>query len=155
MFNLAEMLSVRPVGLNPCLDVNRFKEEKRERFLRAEEFRRLGAVLDEILLGGSETRSAAAAIRLLKLTGCRLSEIQTLRWAHVNLEAGELRLPDTKTGGRAAPLAPSAVRLLESLPREEDNPWVIAGKRPGSHLTALQLPWRSSRARRTRRRPHP
>ena len=45
------------------------------------------------------------------------------------------------------PLAPSAVRLLQSLPRHEDNPWVIAGKKPGSHLTDLQHPWRRIRAR--------
>ena len=96
---------------------------------------------------GSETRSAVAAIRLLMLTGCRLSEIQKLRWDHVDLDAGELRLPDTKTGGRAVPLAPSAVRLLTSLPRDEDNPWVIAGRKPGSHLTDLQHPWRSIRTR--------
>ena len=87
------------------------------------------------------------AFRLLMLTGCRLSEIQKLQWEYVDLEAGELRLPDTKTGGRAVPLAPSAVRLLESLPRDEDNPWVIAGKKPGSHLTDLQHPWRRIRAR--------
>ena len=40
------------------------------------------------------------AIRLLMLTGCRLWEIQKLRWEHVDLEAGELLLPDSKTGGR-------------------------------------------------------
>ena len=40
------------------------------------------------------------------------------------------------------PLAPSAVRLLANLPRDEDNPWMIAGKVPGSHLTDLQHPWR-------------
>ena len=28
------------------------------------------------------------------------------------------------------PLAPSAVRLLESLPRDDDNPWVITGRKP-------------------------
>ena len=147
MFNLAEMWGLRPDGSNPCLHIKRFKEEKRERFLSAEEFQRLGSVLDEILEDGSETRSAVTAIRLLMLTGCRLSEIQTLRWEHVDLEAGELRLPDTKTGGRAVPLAPSAVRLLESLPRDDDNPWVIAGKKPDSHLTDLQHPWRRIRAR--------
>ena len=86
-------------------------------------------------------------IRLLMLTGCRLSEIQKLRWEHVDLDAGELRLPDTKTGGRAVPLAPSAVRLLTSLPRDEDNPWVIAGRKPGSYLTDLQHPWRRIRGR--------
>ena len=45
------------------------------------------------------------------------------------------------------PLAPSAVRLLEFLPRDKDNPWVIAGRKPGSHLTDLQHPWRRIRAR--------
>ena len=53
----------------------------------------------------------------------------------------------SKTGGRAVPLAPSAVRLLASLPRDEDNPWVIAGKLPGSYLTDLQHPWRRIRER--------
>ena len=147
MFSLAEMWGMRPDGSNPCLHIKRYKEEKRERFLSAEEFARLGRVLDETLRDRSETRSAVVAIRLLMLTGCRLSEIQKLRWVHVNLEAGELRLPDTKTGGRAVPLAPSAVRLLESLPRDGDNPWVIAGRKPGSHLTDLQHPWRRIRAR--------
>ncbi len=82
----------------------------------------------------------------MRLTGCRLSEIQKLRWEHVDLDIGELRLPDTKTGG-AVPLAPSAVRLLTSLPRDGDNPWVIAGRKPGSYLTDLQHPWRRIRAR--------
>ena len=147
LFNLAELWGLRPDGSNPCLHVKRYKEEKRERFLSAEEFARLGRVLDETVRDGSETRSAVVAVRLLMLTGCRLSEIQKLRWEHVDLEAGELRLPDTKTGGRAVPLAPSAVRLLEGLPRDEDNPWVIAGKKQGSHLTDLQHPWRRIRAR--------
>ena len=147
MFTLSEMWGWRPDGSNPCLHVKRYREEKRERFLNTQEFARLGRVLDKILRDGSETRSAVAAIRLLMLTGCRLSEIQKLRWEHLDLEAGELRLPDTKTGARAVPLAPSAVRLLESLPRDEDNPWVIAGRKPGSHLTDLQHPWRRIRAR--------
>ena len=40
----------------------------------------------------------AAAFRLLMLTGCRRNEIVTLRWEHVDLEDGELRLRDRKTG---------------------------------------------------------
>lgn len=81
------------------------------------------------------------------LTGCRLSEIQTLRWEYVDLEARELNLPDTKTGGRVVPLSPSAVQLLASLPRNDDNPWVIHSPRSDSHLTDLQHPWRRIRAR--------
>ena len=91
-------------------------------------------------------RKQAAAIRLLMLTGCRLSGVQKLRWEHVDLDAGELRLPDTKTGGRTVPLAPSAVKLLAVLPRDPYNPWVISGRKPGAHLTDLQHPWQRIRA---------
>ena len=38
----------------------------------------------------------------------RLFEFHELCWECVHLEAGEHRLCDSKTGGRAAPLAPSA-----------------------------------------------
>ena len=44
-------------------------------------------------------------------------------------------------------MAPSAVRLLASLPRDEDNPWILVGRKPGSHLTDLQHPWRRIRER--------
>ena len=117
MFNVAEVWGLRPDGSNPCLHVRRFKEDKRERCLSAEEFRRLGMVLDDILENGSESLAAAAAVRLLMLANRRISEIQKLRWGHVGLAAGVLNLPVTRTGGRAGPLAPSGVRLLESLPR--------------------------------------
>ena len=147
MFNLAELWGLRPDGSNPCLHVKRYKEEKRERFLSAEEFTRLCQVLDEIMGDGSETRSAVAAIRLLMLTGCRLSEIQKLRWEHVDLEAGELKLLETKTGAKVVHLGEPAIAVLRSIQRRGDNPWVIAGRKEGSHLTDLQHPWRRIRAR--------
>ena len=127
--------------------MKRFREDRRERFLSDAEYQRLGATLRKIERDGSETASATAAVRLLMLTGCRLSEIQKLRWEHVDLEAGELRLPDTKTGARMVPLSKAATAVLSSLPRDADNPWVIAGKKPGAHLTDLQHPWRRIRAR--------
>jgi len=45
------------------------------------------------------------------------------------------------------PLVPSAVWLLAGLPRDDGNPWVIAGRKAGSHLTDLQHPWRRIRER--------
>ena len=74
------------------------------------------------------------------LTGCRLGDIQTLRWEDVDLEAGELRLPDSKTGARMVPLSRAAAGVLAALPRNPDNPWVITGRKPGAHLTDLQHP---------------
>ena len=147
MMNLAELWELRPDGSNPCRHVKRFKEEKRERFLSDEEYQRLGTALREIEQERSETPSAIAAVRLLMLTGCRLSEIQKLRWEHVDLDAGELRLPDTKTGAKVVHLGKPAIAVLRGIGRQKDNPWVIAGRKPGSHLTDLQHPWRRIRAR--------
>ena len=142
MFSLAEVWGFRPNGSNPCRHVKRYKERMRERFLSPEETERLGEVLREAEL---EMPSAVAAFRLLLLTGCRLSEIQLLRWEYVKDDC--IELPDSKTGGRVVPLGPEARAVLANLRREEDNPWVIAGRLPGSHLTDLQKPWRRIRAR--------
>ena len=147
MFNFAELWGLRPNGSNPCPHVKRFREEKRERSLSDAEYRRLGAALKEIDRDGSETPSAVAAVRLLMLTGCRLSELQKLRWEHVDLETGELRLSDTKTGAKAVHLGDPAIAVLSDLDRRDDSPWMIAGRKPGSHLTDLQHPWRRIRAR--------
>ena len=88
-----------------------------------------------------------AALRLLALTGCRRSEILALRWEHVDREAGELRLPDSKTGPRLAPLSPAAAEVLSTLRRVPGNPWVIPGRAPGAPLRNLQRPWEVVRAR--------
>ena len=138
----AEIYGYRPVGSNPCKGIKRYRREGRERFLSAAEIRSLAAALDRF---ETDRPQQVAIIRLLLLTGCRASEVRTLKWRY--RREGKLFLPDTKTGGRAVPLAPSAVRLLTSLPRDEDNPWVIAGRKPGWHLTDLQHPWRRIRGR--------
>ena len=140
MFSLAEVWGWRPDGTNPCRHVKRYKEHKRERFLSPEETERLGQVLRE---AEEEMPSAVAAFRLLLLTGCRMSEIRDLRWEYVKDDC--IELPDAKTGGRVVPLGPEARAVLSAIPRDEDNPWVIAGRLPGSHLTDLQRPWRRIR----------
>ena len=142
LFSLAEIWGLQPDGSNPCRHVKRYKENKRERFLSPEETERLGEVLRE---AESEMPSAIAAFHLLLLTGCRLSEIQFLRWEYVKGDC--IELPDAKTGGRVVPLGPEARTVLADLPREDGNPWVIRGKLPGSHITDLQRPWRRIRAR--------
>ncbi len=75
MFNLAELWGLRSDGSNLCRHVKRFREEKRERFLLDREYRQLGEALKAVEQDGSETPAAVAAIRLLMLTGCRLSAV--------------------------------------------------------------------------------
>ena len=95
----------------------------------------MGEVLGE---DESEMPSAVASFRLLLLTNCRLSEIQFLRWEHVKEDCIELF--DAKTGRRAVPLGPESRAVLADPPREDGNPRVISGNKPGTHLTNLQRP---------------
>ena len=147
MYRMAASWGMVPDGTNPCRGIGRHRERRRERFLTDTEFRRLGAVLDRAVADGGVSVHAVAAIRLLLLTGCRKSEILSLKWQDVDLEVRELRLSDSKTGPRAVPLSPPAVRVLEELPRLPGSPWVIPGQKPATHMTNLDGPWRIVRKR--------
>jgi integrase len=117
IFNLAELWGLRPDGSNPCRHVRRYKEAKRERFLVEDELGRLGAALENMMRDGDLTPAVALAIRLLSLTGCRVSEIIGARWEQVDLEEGLMTLPDTKTGARIVPLGDAALELLKAQSR--------------------------------------
>jgi len=145
MFNLAEVWGLRPDGSNPCRHVPKYREEKRERFLTPGELQRLGQVLAEVEQEGSETPFIVAAFRLLILTGCRLGEIQTLKWEYITPR--HMELPDSKTGARRIPLPQAAREVLDALPRYAGNAYIIAGKIEGRFATDLQHPWRRIRGR--------
>ena len=147
MFSLAEMWGLRPDGSNPRKHIKKYPEEKRERFLSPAELKRVGEVLREMESEGIELASAIVATRLLILTGCRLDEIMTLQWEHVDIPGKALRLPDSKTGAKVVHLGQPAIELLEKIERVEKNPWVIVGTKPGARLTDLQPFWQRVRAR--------
>ena len=107
MLTLAEVWEMRPEGANPCRHIKKYPEHKRERFLSDDEYRRLGATLRDAEREGFVSPMATAAIRLLMLTGCRSGEIISLRWDYVDLDRGELRLPDSKTGSKVVHLGDS------------------------------------------------
>lgn len=146
MMNLAEAWGLRTDGSNPVRHVKKYREDKRERYLSAEELQRLGSVLADAKTQQIESPFILAAIGLLVLTGARLTEILTLRWDYVDLAQGVLRLPDSKTGAKAIYLNDPAAGLLKTMPRIEGNPYVIAGKKAAARLINLQKPWRRIRA---------
>ena len=147
MFVLAEMWGLRPDASNPRKHIRKYPEEKRERFLSAAELRRIGELLREMEAEGIELPSVVHAARLLILTGCRLNEIMTLKWAHVDLAERVLRLPDSKSGAKIVHLGLPAVELLRDAQRIEGNLWVITGTLPGKRLSDLQPFWQRVRAR--------
>lgn len=143
MFSVAHSWGVRADGVNPCWKVKRFKEVKRERYLTPDELARLGQVLRQ-----SDTEPEAVnGIRLLLLTGCRLGEIQTLKWEYVDFDASVLRLPDSKTGAKIVPIGKAVIDVLRSIPERKDNPYVITGRLEGQYLSDIQKPWRRLRKR--------
>ncbi len=147
MYTLAEAWALAPAGRNPCRGLRRYRTRKRERFLTAEEYRRLGRALKQAEAEGEIWPPAIAAIRLLVLTGCRRGEILNLGWDDVDRTAGDLRLRDAKAGPRMVPLTKPVLRVLEGITRSSGNPWVIAGQRPGRRLTGLHHYWRPVRER--------
>ena len=72
--------------------------------IKEAEAKALTARLARIVVASSEHWQAAAAIRLLALTGCRRSEILNPNWSEVDLVGSCLRLGDTKTGASIRPL---------------------------------------------------
>lgn len=144
MFEVAERWGERANGSNPCRYVEKYPERKRERFLTADEMGRLGEALSRGK--GREPPAAIAALRLLILTGCRLSEILSLEWTWIDFERACLRFPDSKTGAKVVPLGAPALRVLVSLPRQQGSPYVLPAERGSGHFIGIQRVWQRIRA---------
>ena len=153
---------------NPARGLEKNREQGRERFLTQEEFERLGATIYEAETVGllmdidTENRKskhapklgtrrqpldpfAAAAIRLLILTGARLREILHLTWSDVDLGRSILFLPDSKTGKKVVYLSAQAVEIIKSMPRLAGTDYVIAGGKAGCPRADLKRPWTAIR----------
>ena len=128
----AEVYGYRPEGTNPCAGIKRYRRRGRERFLSVAELRRLGDVLTR---HEADHPQFVAIIRLLLLTGCRRSEIVTLKWRYYR--EGKLFLPDSKTGPRTVWLSSAAREVLDRLPRSVG--WVFPSPRTGGCLNAATL----------------
>jgi integrase len=149
-------------GMNPSRRIDQFKEHRRERFLTGAELVRLGAAIREAEIRGLPWRVdqakptakhlpkaknrftkigpfAAAAIRLLLFTGCRLREILHLKWEQVDLERGLLFIVDSKTGRKTVILNPPAIAVLTGLDRL--GPYVVPGDDMEKPRADLKRPW--------------
>lgn len=145
MFNLAEDWGLRPEGTNPARRIKQYKEHGRERYLENAEFTRLLQVLQKREEERIESPFVTAAFRLLMFTGCRLGEIQTLKWDYVDFERCCLKLPDSKTGAKRVVLNELALKILREIPRKLDNPYVIASEVTNGPVNDMQKPWRRIR----------
>ncbi len=149
MFNLAELWGFRSDGSNPRRHIKKFQETQRERYLTKEESGRLGAVLTEIKNNPKKNPVVAYCIETLLYTGCRLGEIQKLKWEYVDRDNSCLRLPDSKTGARIVYIGQNVIDLLKEVETHPDrplnNPYVFWGAVEGTYVKDPQKPWRDYR----------
>lgn len=111
----------------------------RQRYVTAEEGARLIKAAET-----SRNPQLAAIVQLLLLTGMRVSELLSARWADVDLDRRTLFVPTSKTGrSRYVPLAQAAVNVIETLAPGEflfPNP-----RDPAKHLTTIKHGWQTAR----------
>jgi integrase len=168
LYSFAGKRKILPLGFNPARGIEQYPEKRCERFLTADELTRLGDAIRKgetvglpYEIDGTKPTAkhapkevsrrtkigahAAAAVRLLILTGARLREILHLKWEHVDLERGLLLLPDSKTGKKAIVLNAPALDILANLQRV--GAYVIAGQAAGTDgdkpRSDLNRPWRA------------
>jgi integrase len=145
MLNLAEAWGYRPDGSNPCRHIEKYKEQARQRYLSNDELRRLGAALDELEANSAHGVYAAAAIKLLLLTGARVNEVLQARWDWVDWDRNSIILPDSKTGPKPLFLSNPALVVLRDLsarPEAATSGFIIKGRLAGKSLVNLAKPWK-------------
>ncbi|MEP0338585.1 MAG: tyrosine-type recombinase/integrase [Alphaproteobacteria bacterium] len=150
MYGRARIWGLVEPHVDPTTGVRPFRETRRQRFLSMEELKKLAITLDLAEQDGTISRTVGAAYRLLVLTGARLSEIQKLKWEEVDLANDLILLKEHKSdrhGAKAIPLSQAASRILESIERVDENPYVFVGMKENQHITDLQRPWRRIRSR--------
>lgn len=141
MFGKGEELRIDVPLKNPCEGVRRYREKSRERYLSPAEIKRLARALRVVDAAGVAVYFVAL-VRLLLLTGARVSEILTAKWEYLGSDGRELRLPDSKTGPKTIYLSVEAAIVINGLKKQPNNPYLICGARYGKHLVNAKAPWR-------------
>ena len=105
---------------NPVKGIERFQEERRERWLSDRELSQLLAVLM-----AHPNQRAANAVRLQILTGARLGEVLKARWSDIDLNCGVWTKPSHHTKQKRTehiPLSGPTLTLLSTCERKPTPP---------------------------------
>lgn len=125
---------------NPAQGVKLPADGVRTRRLMAGEYKALGKALSGDA-AEYDTPQAVTGAYLLALTGCRLGEIESLRWSEVD-EGGQcFRLEDSKSGPSVRPIGREAFDVLRTALRVPGNPYVLPALRKSGHYNGLSGAW--------------
>ena len=143
-FNLARQWGTPGISANPTAGLKTAPDVLRERFLSFEEIARLRAALND-----DENQVAAAAIKLLLLTGARRNEVTYARWEYVDWAKATLKVPISKTGKpRWIKLNGAALEVLRAVEgRKDPSPFIFPSALTGRPPPSLHFPWRRIKRR--------
>jgi integrase len=136
ILNVARRRGVVPENhANPCRDVRKFKERKRDRYLSPTE---LVAIGDALAAEEARRPHAVAAVRVLALTGARPIEMLSLKREQLHLELAHVMV---MRKGKHLPvyLPRPAIEILEALPAKAGNPHVFVGFQTAHHVSLRTL----------------
>lgn len=125
---------------NPAQGVKLPADGVRTRRLVANEYRALGNALSGDA-AEYDTPQAVTGAWLLALTGCRLGEIESLRWSEVDEDGQCFRLEDSKSGPSVRPIGREAFDVLRTALRVPGNSYVLPALRKSGHYNGLSGAW--------------
>jgi integrase len=126
---------------NPAKGIQRYREEKRDRWLTDEELSRLVRVLEK-----HPNIRAANVVRLQLLTGARMGEVPKAERKDFDLDRGVWTKPSHHTKQKQrehVPLSRPAQDLVSSIVArtEPDTPYLFPGNIPGEPLQDIKKFW--------------
>ncbi|SFR47851.1 tyrosine-type recombinase/integrase [Litoreibacter janthinus] len=138
MFELSVRWGWRPD--NPARGVEKYYEDKRHRWLSDAELIRLTDALDQ-----HPNQLAANAIRLQLLTGARIGEILTAKWADFDFDRDVWIKPSHHTKQKRTeylPLSSAAIELLRIQRPLSSSEYLFPGRDPEKPLQSLRRVWK-------------
>jgi integrase len=140
--NLAVRWEIPGLATNPTKDVALFENpNKKERFLSQEEAQKLYEAVCQ-----SANPMLRYIVPMLILTGARKREVLDSKWEDFDLARKRWRIPITKTGRpRHVPLSDGVLRLLATLPHDDDCPWVFANPKTRKPYASFFYSWDTAR----------
>lgn len=142
MWNLGKKWKVPGAEANPASGIELFEENnKRERFLSAEEAQRLVACVRQ-----SDNPQLQYIVPLLLLLGCRKRELLDAQWSHFGLERRTWRIPLSKDGrARHVPLSADVLAILARVPRWDGCPYVLPNPKTKKPYVSFFYSWDTAR----------
>lgn len=125
-------------GSNPAQRIKKFKEKSRDRFLKPSELPFFFEALSE-----EENETACDYILISLYTGARKSNVLSMRWAEIDFQQSEWRIPETKNGEPLTiALSSEAIDILKRRQRKTNKKWVFPSDQTDSHLADPKKPWK-------------